>query len=249
MKIIFSNLIIILILLVIGKGSQACEPEIYFLFKDEAREKLTSLDQDSTGDVFQRVILLHNLAFHKDKKARKQAEELLKLIKPDSARMNLVRAFKGSLKMIKVSHSKTSSKIIKTLNPIGKSPKDDARSGFAMISDAVKAESKNKIIRCIRATAACESAEHIPELFEYARVDLIWLDSFTNDQDTVANFFINLNWAKYYFKLSKKEKKAEYLTKANMFCNKALEFACTPVYVQWANEWRQRISPSIKENK
>jgi len=56
---------------------RACQPDIYYLFKQEARAELNSVLADSSrGNDFAAFILLHNLAFHKDKHARERAEKL-----------------------------------------------------------------------------------------------------------------------------------------------------------------------------
>lgn len=238
--------ITILILLIFGRVSIACNPQIYFLFRNDAQAKLDSLNQIKSQKNLDKAILLHNLAFHKDREARIKAEDLLNKLKLDSSNHNIIQAYKGSLKMIKVSLSSPSSKILKSISPFGKSPKEEARDGFALISKSVFSEPNSKLLRCLRATAATEGADHLQELFAYAKEDLIWLETNSNTDDSVANFFINLNWTKYYYKLGEKEKNKEYMTKANDFCKKAIKFSCTPVYLEWAKQWAGRIGKALK---
>ena len=249
MKYVFCNFIIILLSLIPAQLSRACEPENYFLFKEEAREKLDFLTKNKPANIFDQIILLHNLAFHKDKESRLMAEKLLNRTRPDSSQVNIIKAFGGSLDMIKVSQSNTTSKLLKTISPFNKSPKKEALIGFSLISEAVEAEPDNKIIRCLRATAAAESMEHLPELYKFAEDDLLWLDARINTDDSVAVFFVSLNWAKYYYKLWKKKGDFKNLEKSKISCARAIAFACTPVYSKWAQEWQNRIDSSMNENK
>ena len=85
---------------------------------------------------------------------------------------------------------------MKTLNPFSSSPYGEARDGFKKISEALKMDSANYNIRILRATAASESAEHLDEMFDSAMVDLRWLEKNISENDSVANFLMNLDWAK-----------------------------------------------------
>lgn len=222
--------------------SLACDPQSYFLFQSEARDRLDSLSAAPSDDnAFERLILRHNLAFHNDKAQREKAEKLLETHFPQNKRSPLVRAYAGSLKMIKVSHRTMGSKVIRTINPFNKSPYAEGREGFRHISEAVALDSANTILRILRATAAAESAEHLNELFDSARIDLEWLQKQKNSTDSVCQFLVNLNWSKYYYKLAKRSNSQTEREMSQKHVELALDYACTPVYRKWADEWQSRI--------
>jgi hypothetical protein len=214
----------------------------------EAQERLDSLERSSTSaNLFDRFVLMHNLAFHKDKKMRDRAEDLLKRRFPEKERSALVRAYAGSLQMIRVSHRAAGSKVLRTIMPFTKSPLTEGREGYHLISEALQADSMNVRIRLLRATAAAESAEHLAELFDSARVDLIWLEEYADPDDPVIQFLINLNWAKYYYKLARKYRDTVMLRAASEFSVMSVFLACTPVYVDWADSWYRRINALAEE--
>jgi len=178
---------------------RACEPASFFLFRDEARVRLDSLsaapDQENAID---RLVLMHNLAFHKDKEQRERAEKFLDKQFPKKTRSALIRAYIGSLRMIKVSHRTTGSKVLRTISPLTKSPQS-------------------------------------------AKIDLEWLAPRANPSDSVYLFLIHLNWAKYHYKLFKMNRAEHDRVEAERHVKEALEYSCTPIYRQWAMEWRERI--------
>jgi len=110
-----------------------------------------------------------------------------------------------------------------------------------MISEAVESDSSNTLLRLLRVTAAAESAEHLHELFDSAKIDLEWLAPRTDPSDSVYLFLIHLNWAKYHYKLFKMNRAGHDREEAERHVKEALEHSCTPVYRQWAMEWRERI--------
>jgi len=234
--------VILFALLFAVPAARACEPASFFLFRDEARVRLDSLsaapDRENALD---RLVLMHNLAFHKDKEQRERAEKFLDKQFPKKIRSALIRAYMGSLRMIKVSHRTTGSKVLRTINPLTKSPLAEAREGYRMISEAVESDSSNTLLRLLRVTAAAESAEHLHELFDSAKIDLEWLAPRTDPSDSVYLFLIHLNWAKYHYKLFKREKASHDREGAKWHVTEALEYSCTPVYRQWAMEWWERI--------
>jgi len=111
-----------------------------------------------------------------------------------------------------------------------------------MIVEAANSLPEDQVLRCLRATAAVEGAEHLPEMFDFAKRDLIWLESRIKPDDSVSAFFLNLNWAKFYYKLSKDDKEGDNIEKALERVLLAERYACTPVYLEWAKEWELRIT-------
>ena len=230
------------LLLSMAEYGAACEPESYFLFRSEAQDRLDSLIAHSSSEnAFERLVLMHNLSFHADKQLHKRAEKLLEKEFPKKSRTPIARAYAGSLKMIKVSHRTTGSKVIRTINPLTRSPYAEAREGYRQVSDAVAQDTASTILRILRATAAAESAEHLNELFDSAAIDLEWLQNHRQPNDSVCQFLIHLNWAKYYYKLADRNRSDSILTKAKQHVEIALAYACTPVYWKWAQDWRNRV--------
>jgi len=225
-----------------------CQPAVYYLFKAEAQERLDSLERSPTSaNLFDRFVLMHNLAFHKDKKMRERAEALLKEKFPEKGRSTLVRAYAGSLQMIRVSHRAAGSKVLRSIMPFTKSPLTEGREGYHLISEALQTDSMNVRLRLLRGTAAAESAEHLAEMFDSARGDLIWLEENANPHDPVIQFLISLNWTKYYYKLARKYRDPVMLGAASELSVKAVFLACTPVYVDWADSWYKRINALAEE--
>jgi hypothetical protein len=239
--------VILLALLFVVPPARTCEPASFFLFRDEARVRLDSLNTvPDQKNVIDRLVLMHNLALHKDKEQRERAERLLDKQFPKKTRSTLIRAYVGSIRMIKVSHRTTGSKVLRTINPLTKSPHAEAREGYRMISEAVQSDSSNALLRLLRATAAAESAEHLHELFDSAKIDLEWLAPRTDPSDSVYLFLIHLNWAKYHYKLFKMKRAEHGHVEAEQYVKEALKYSCTPVYRQWAMEWRERIFQAIE---
>jgi hypothetical protein len=221
---------------------QPCTPDIYLLFRGEARTALDTLsDTTSVKGAFMQFVLMHNLAFEKDRTMRERAESLLKTRLSRAPQTSRLKAYTGSLRMIKVSQRSTGSNIFRKLNLFAKSPQSEARDAFRLISDAVTSDSTDRIIRMLRATAAVESAEHLSELFPVARQELTWLDTHIPEDDSVMQFFTHLNWAKYYFKLAQFRDTPAARASALARIERAQAYACTPVFAGWAAEWKKRI--------
>jgi hypothetical protein len=219
-----------------------CEPEFYFLFRSEARQRLDSLLAKSPDDsAFEIFVLRHNLAFHGDRDERKRAEEMLKHDFPEQDRSNLMTAYAGSLQMIRVSHRTAGSKVLRTLSPFTKSPHTEAREGYHRISEAVSRDPSNRILRHLRATAAAESAEHLYEMFDSARFDLEWLEARGDPSNSVGQFFLNLNWAKYHYKVAEVYRSEIHRVEARRRIDLAKDYACTSVYLETAYRWLARI--------
>ncbi|HUU45122.1 MAG TPA: hypothetical protein VM118_05255 [Acidobacteriota bacterium] len=237
-----SRLIPVVAFLLPAVSVQACDPAPSFVFRAEARARLDSLEHHSEPwTLVDRIIIMHNLAFHKDKIMRERAEKLLAQYFPKADRPPLLQAYAGSLRMIRVSHRSTGGNVLRTLNPFTKSPFTEARDGFAEISAALDRDSTNPVLRTLRATAATEAADHLSELFPVADADLSWLESHVDSADSVLQFFIHLNRAEYYYKLVGNPNVANPKSAALASVDVALAYACTPVYQELAVEWRWRI--------
>lgn len=241
---------VILLVICFRVGTEACEPEFYYLFNGEARAQLDAFSVGDSGKfVFERFVLLHNLAFHKDKEAREAAEKLFARHFKDSLRVPLYRAYDGSLAMIKVSHRSLGGKVFQVLNPFARSPHAEARAAFQKITEGLSAEPNNRVLRMLRATAATESVEHLNELFDIARIDLQWLTERNDDADSVSTFLLFLNWAKYHYKLSLQNGSEGERLLARAAAEKAARYACTGVYERWAQDWQARIKSSALETE
>ncbi len=238
----WSVLILLLGLTIIPSTVYPCTPDVYLLFRGEARTALDTLsDTTSVKGAFLQFVLMHNLAFEKDRAMRERAESLLKTRLSRAPQTSRLKAYTGSLRMIKVSQRSPGSNIFRTLNPFAKSPLAEARDGFRLISEAVASDSTDRIIRMLRATAAVESAEYLSELFPIALQELTWLDTHIPEDDSVMQFFTHINWAKYYYKLAQFRDTPAARASALARIELAQAYACTPVLAGWAAEWKMRI--------
>lgn len=236
------------LLLGIPSAYSQCQPAVCYLFKAEAQERLDSLERSPTpANLFDRFVLMHNLAFHKDKKMRERAETMMKDKFPEKERSALVRAYAGSLQMIRVGHRAAGSKVLRSIMPFTKSPVTEGREGYHLISKALQTDSMSIRLRLLRGTAAAESAEHLGEMFDSARNDLIWLEEHADPHDPVMQFLISLNWTKYYYKLARKYRDPVMLGAASELSVKSVFLACTPVYVDWADSWYKRVNALAEE--
>jgi hypothetical protein len=228
----------------------ACEPIYYLLLREDARERLAPLEANPTpGNQFERIVLMHNLAFHKDKKMRKSAEELMSAYGPDSLEPAQVGGFRGSLQMIQVAHRSAGSKIFRTISPFSQSPQAEARAGFRRISVAVARDTTDFVLRLLRATAAAESAEHLGELYDSALCDLVWLRRHGPIYDSAVSFMMHLNWTKYYYKLARYEDDTSGIDLMQGHMELALNLACTPVYAAYARQWEERVVKIVAKMK
>ena len=228
-----------LITILYGGFVKADEPPSYLLLREDAQQRLDSLNQIPSNDnLLERIILMHNLAFHGDKDLRETAEKLLK----DNFKKNkytpLVEAYDGSLRIIKVKHRSAFSNLFR--NSV-----KDARKAFEKITDALEDDPNNMNIRFVRASAAVEVAKHIPKLLYYADEDLLWLEIYLDHNDSVMVFFYNLTMAKYYYKEAKINKRSlsrrVMIEKSIEYICLAYEAVCSEVYAQEQNHWENKI--------
>jgi len=222
----------------------ACDPPSYFRFHEDAQERLDSLNQEqSNGNLLERIILMHNLAFHGDKKLREEAEKLLEDNFKKGKRTPLVEVYDGSLRMIKVKHKNTASKIFGSL--FGNSPYKEARKSFDVISEALEKDPNNINIRFVRASAAVETAEYLPELLVHADIDILWLEKNIDRSNEASVFFLFLTKAKFFYKSALKEKKKliknAIIEKAVEYIYQAGEFVCSNVYCREHLLWQEKI--------
>ncbi|MFH1207201.1 MAG: hypothetical protein V1668_01175 [Patescibacteria group bacterium] len=219
----------------------------YFCFGEQAQAVLDSLEHGKSPDTMTMVVLAHNITFkNRDKKMREKAEKLLeKWAKHDTS--TLVEAYLGSVQMIKV---RDKGKIVNGLKIVGsifggESPYMTARKAFGRISQAVKDDPNNLILRFLRSTAAVESAEYLPELLAVAREDLQYLNAQVLSDDTVGCFFLWLTWAKYYHNpyLAIDDPNAQILAE-HYICaawELAHQSARSPDYQAEADRWERKI--------
>ena len=228
--------------------ASACEPGYYLLFRDDARHRLTAVETSPTeANRFERIVLMHNLAFHKDKKMREAAEKLISTYGPDSLEPARVGAYRGSLQMIRVSHRSGGSKVFRTISPFSQSPQAEARAGFHQISTAIARDSTDIILRLLRATAAAESAEHLNELYDSALCDLTWMKRYSPANDSAVGFMTELNWTKYYYKRARYEHDTSGVDLMQGHMERASSLTCTPAYAVWAREWEERVAAIVSE--
>jgi len=244
--------LICIVLIICGGGFvQAEELPYYLLMHDDARLMLDSLEQHPTdSNAFERIVLLHNLAFNKDEEAREKAEELLdKYFKKDKT--PLVQAYCNSLKMLKVRSRNLAGntwRYTKTFFGLfGDDPYEEALKYFDGIQEALKKDANNIQIRILSLSAAVETAEYLDGILSFAYKDLQWLRSHTDRLDSTETFFYALSWAKYAYKYSIIKKKPSEAKKGYVWITHAEEFALSKVYCEEAYIWWMKIDSLVQQ--
>ena len=231
----------------------ACDPPIYLLFHEDAANQFDSLNvQPTDSNLFDRVILSHNLAFNDDSKQRETSEKLLMDFVEVNGWTDLATAYSGSLKMLRVrDRSKFSNfgrKVVGFLG-LGSNPKKEAKKGFYLIRESIQQDSSNIQLRILGLSAAVEVAEHIHELLPYAYRDLKWLGSRLDQLDSSEVFFYRLSWAKYAHKYALILRQPSEAIKGLKWVSHAEKYACRPVFQQEVDLWRSKINNLINEMK
>ncbi|MCH7492445.1 hypothetical protein IID19_02515 [Patescibacteria group bacterium] len=245
--------VIFLIMITVSVVS-ACDPPIYLLFHEDAANQFDSLNvQPTDSNLFDRVILSHNLAFNDDSKQRETSEELLKYFVKDSGWTYQAVAYSGALKMLKERDrgpfGTVSRKLITGFGLFGSGPKKEAKKGFYLIRESIQQDSSNIQLRILGLSAAVEVAEHIHELLPYAYRDLKWLGSRLDQLDSSEVFFYRLSWAKYAYKYALIHRQPSEAIKGLNWVSHAEKYACRPVYQQEVDLWRSKINNLINEIK
>jgi len=246
-RIVFS---IFVFLVLFPKSLAACDPPIFLKICESAQYHLDSLNQNPTDDnLFDRIILMHNLAFHKNRALRKQAQKLIKDNFKNKEFTPLVKAYDGSLRIIKVSQQSMASNVWRSI--FRKSPYDEARESFEIISQALDNEPDNQIIRLLRATAAVESAEHFPEFLPIADEDIQWLGKNIDYGDSTLVFYLYLTRAKFYYKhaliIESTGARSIIIDNAMQSLFLAGDYVCDEVYYREYDFWEDKISSCQKE--
>jgi len=238
------------IILIFVKAAVACQPDIYYLFSDEARVRLEELEGDtSQAAEWQRIVLMHNLGFNRDKNMRKKAEGRMKAWQKNNPMTPLQEAYLGSLQMLRVSQRSTLSNFWGVITD--NSPKNEAEDGFRRISAALAEDSSNIVIRFLRLTAALESIDQLDGKKRYARKDLDWLDGYIDRTDSAQVFLFHLSRVKYYFYelrhiqgiLFHYESELYYLNPDLVMSELLLaaQFSCCPFYKSEIELWTGRL--------
>lgn len=221
--------------IIFSANAFACEPEVYFLFGSDAQNLLKRTDSITMMD---RLVANTNLAFHKIKGARKQAQLLV-----DSLRQNdslaLLLAYWGALRIMEIRDWS----IFEKLDNYS-SLRYEVHLAYDSINAAVTMEPENDLIRFVRVTTALEVSKHYSEFLNYVPADLEWLTVQSGDFDRPRLFYLKLLSAKYYYWAGKRGKKADrqlMYGDAKALAESSKQFACRPVYKQQAEYWLEMI--------
>ncbi|MFC1687429.1 hypothetical protein ACFL0L_02525 [Patescibacteria group bacterium] len=197
----------IVLITIASQGAYACEPSAYFLFHDDARNVLDSLEQSGSSDYFLMGILAHNISFsNHDEDMTKKAKKYFKKCEPNCDGQNLVEAYRGSQELLHLrDRNKISSGWKFGWSKIGlaASPYDEVRKAFQRITDAVDQQPVNIVIRFLCLTAALESAAVMPEFLATAKKDLHYLDGvlrYEQFADSIHLYFLHMSWVKYWYR-------------------------------------------------
>lgn len=244
-------LIFIVIIIVGGGFIKAEEPPYYLLMHDDARLMLDSLEQHPTdSNAFERMVLLHNLGFNKDKQSREKAEIIFEEnFKKDKT--PIIQAYGNSLKMLKVRDRNMAGntwRYTKTFFGLfGDDPYEEARKAFDGIQESIKKDSNNIQLRILSLSSAVESAEYLDGLLGYASRDLLWLRNRTDQLDSTETFFYALSWAKYAYKYALIKEIPSEAKKGYIWITYAETYALSEVYCDEACIWWIKIDSLVKE--
>lgn len=245
---------VIFFLMITVPVANACDQPSYLLFRNDAQERLDSLNAVALPDnMIERAGLMHNIAFHKNKEMRKESKKLIdKYVDQymDSLGWSpIIGAYAGSLRMIKVRDRGKLVNIGKSFitlgGLLGSNPYQEAYEGFDWITEALEQDSANVRIRMIRASAAVESVEHLDKLLSYAFTDLIWLSVNAKKLDSSETFFLYLTWVKYCFKKDMLYPDDVSLERGCEYVELAWRYACSEDYIQEIAKWEDRIDSAM----
>lgn len=246
-----ASLYCVVIVVAFACTAVADELSSVYCFAADARDRLATLDTSTTDGMVQRMILLHNLAFKGDVASRVEAEELNKRLRKKMGETPLLQAYRGSLEMIAVSHRSKAALLAGTAAgavPFVDGPLDDLKEGFEKIGKAVRRDTANIQLRILRATAATEVGEHIPDALLLAYADLLYLGMHRARLDDGAMFFYTLSWAKYYYKVGVNTAKAypglddwQSRLLAWIYVDQACGYATTQALFEEVDIWEQKV--------
>jgi len=234
---------VLTLVIVAATTASACEPEDCFLFNEDARERFEQLD---STEVFTQIVLLTNIAFHKGeeeehKKARKEAQQLLKPLRQNSSSPTL-DAYWWALRVMDIRDWGGAKKFLG-------GAKGKTREAFDSITVALAQEPENQIIRFIRVNVAIEATKKMSGLLDYALLDLQHLRTVVNQTDTVRIFFVELLSAKCYYWLGIRTSDSSQFIMAEVCLERAWPYACLEFYKQEVQHWRGRIEQGLLKRK
>jgi len=219
----------------------SCEPSVYFLFGEAARERLHRIHPDQLAE---KIILLINLAaYNRDEEAGRQACELYEDLSSVD-RTPLMRAYGGALKAIQLRDRAFYSKAWTYVFSGGMSEfRQEMQCALDSISQSFAEVPDSDLIRFIRVAIGAEAIQKLPDpaFFKVVSADLEFLEQTVDSTDYPRMFFINLFWVKYYCALAKHEKDQQLLEKADTRLNLAYVYACTPFCVDETRFWFGRV--------
>lgn len=217
----------------------------HFLFTAEARAQLKLTPE---ADTLTRIKLLTNIGFTRANydydDARKEAQLLVEAYLLGH-REPIAHAYQWTLSVIEIREWNSLHKLFSDARGL-------VHEAFNNLTALRDQEIKNENIRFLRINVAIEVARKLPDLLTRTREDLEYLDKELNRSDLGACFFLELDWAKYYYWRAEKEgkrTKQRFLLFAQLHLNEAVQYAERPYYREQVVEWKRRIDkkkPSIR---
>ncbi|HCJ52925.1 MAG: hypothetical protein A2898_01365 [Candidatus Kerfeldbacteria bacterium RIFCSPLOWO2_01_FULL_48_11] len=188
---------------------QAMDDPIY-LFGDDAKKVLDSLEDAKSDDFFHMGVLAHNLSFSlKNAKMTDRAKEYFSLVRLKGGYTDTLSVYECLLVLLSIRDQnifKKGGSFIGGIVGLVDSPEDAAREAFKCLSREIGKNPDNLTFHFLRATAAVEAADLLPDLLPVANEDLIeiaYLLAHQPDVDSSHQFFFSLISAKYRYRLAK----------------------------------------------
>ena len=113
------------------------------------------------------------------------------------------------------------------------------------MTTALEQDSTNEVILFIHAAVAIEIAEYLPEFLPAAHRDLTHLRNLIDTTDTVRMFFLELLWAKHYYREAKFTHERTTLYQSRTALERAKGYGCTAYHRQEIDWWEERTQQAL----
>lgn len=231
----------------------ACDLPVAYRFHEDARTLLDSLESSPTeANLFDRMVLAHNLAFNKYDAYLGRSDRYLKQFVEDSGWTTAAEVYRQTIEILHIRDAglKNTAKGAVNFLSLGlfsNDPRDDARQKIKSLGRIIKFDSLNPTYHIHRLTAAVESADILKEVLADASTELVWFKAHPALLDSAEIFLYRLSWAKYAYRYVQThdnlstEKKIEELNKGLDWLEHAFDYVCSAGQCRDWDIWDERF--------
>lgn len=240
-------------------GSDAGAQNRVYLFGKDAERALDSLTDRGSADFLTMGILAHNLSFSQKKAERTRlAQAYFERARIGGVLMDTLKVYESLLALLVMRDEgvvRKAGELVVGFLGITRSPYDAAQEVFDRLSKEIEKDPENVAFRFLRATAAIEVADHLPEVLPIAEDDLLQLGFLLGhgvDADSTTDFFFPFTCAKYHFRCAKGDEHGtwearRHLMAAHEFMGKASKSARGKWQQGEIKLWDERIEELFAE--